>query len=92
MSLLTGVLRVQCTTELKEEIRNNGKAACVLIMDEIKNMDNVVDVWASKDKLVDIIVETNATDKKDIDGLIERLHKLEGVFKIIPKISVDIDN
>ena len=92
MSLLTGVLKVQCNTELKEEIRKSGKAACVLMMDEIKNMDNVVDVWDPKDKLVDIIVETNAESKDSINNLISKIHELEGVFQITPKISIDVND
>ena len=92
MSLLTGILRVQCTTELKEEIRQNGKAACVLIIDEIKNMTHVVDVWSTKDKLIDLIVETNAETKRDIDSLINKIHELEEVFQIIPRISIDVKN
>ena len=90
MSVLTGALKVECTDDLKKDIRNSGKAACVLLMDEIKSLDNVVDVWAPKDKRFDIIVEIDATAQSRVKELISNIEKLQGVFKIIPNISIDI--
>lgn len=90
MSVLTGVLKVQCTDEIKEDIRNSGKAACVLLMDEIKNLDNVIDVWAPKDKRFDIVVEIDATIQSRVKELISKIEKLQGIFKIIPNISIDV--
>ncbi len=90
MSVLTGVLKVQCTDEIKEDIRNSGKAACVLLMDEIKNLDNVVDVWAPKDRRFDIVVEIDATVQSRVKELISNIEKLQGVFKITPDISIDV--
>lgn len=90
MSLLTGTLRVECTSELKEEIRKSGKAACVLVMDEIKNMGHVVDVWAPNDKEIDIIVEIDARTIESVEKLTAEIRQLEGVSKIVQRISADI--
>ena len=90
MSCLTGVLKVQCTNDVKEAIRKIGGTACILIMDEIKNMDHVIDVWSPKHKRVDIIIEIDADNLPDIDNLEKNISQLEGVYQVAKDISSEI--
>jgi len=90
MSLLTGILKIQCTNDLKEEIRKSGKSACILMMDEIKHMDNVADAWHPKDDKIDIIVEVDVPDRAAADGLKSRIAGLDGVYEVYQDVSAEL--
>lgn len=83
-------MKVQCTCDPKVEIRKNGKSACVLIMDGIRRMDNVVDVWDPNDGRIDMIIEVDVPDRTAADRLRSRIAGLDGVYEVHPNISAEL--
>ena len=90
MSELCGVLKVQCTCDVKEAVEIYGDKACALLMDEILRLDNVVKVWIPKHKQFDIVVELDDITQSRVKELVSSIGKLHGVFKIVPNISIDV--
>lgn len=82
-SLLTGIMNVQCTYDLKGEIGKNGKSACVPITDEIRRMDDAADVWHPRDGRTDMIVEVDVPDRAAADRPGSAIAGLDGSARCI---------
>ena len=86
---IPGTIKVECTQLLKQEMKKGGVEGCVLILDEIKDMDNVADVWFADDKKTDIVVEISINDVAEAEALTTKIKALAGVENVQLRVAVE---
>lgn len=86
---LPGIVKIQCTPDLKQEMKKGGVEGCVLILDEVKNMKGVSEAWFADSKNTDIIVEIHVNDYEQAEEITNAIKSLAGVESVTLRIAVE---
>jgi len=90
MEKLSGTIRVECTPKLKSEIKKSGTEGCFLVMDEIRSINGVVDVWAVDDQKLDLVVEIAVDTYEQGKEIASKIKNIDGVLDAHAYIAVEV--
>ncbi len=87
---IPGSIKLACSNELKQDIKEIGEDSCILITDEIMAIDGVVDAWFTSNKKYDIVVEIEVSNIEQSKEIESKIKSIEGVDKDSVYTSVAI--
>lgn len=87
---LPGTIKVECTPQLKLEIKNSGITGCFFVMDEIRNISGVVDVWPADDQKIDLVVEVEVDTYDQGKEIENQISKIDGVKEAHAYLAVEV--